>query len=181
MDGGDEGAIADRVFSRLRNDSGIVPVSAGNACLKCGRCEARCTQRLPNADRLEEMAGWSLRYSYSEEAIRSRIEGLFRQTERRIGITPAGDWVDVFLAFVQRHLPAYWGRLVLLDVNASGDGRTQRGIPVMRPERVADAEIGIIVIAHYRLQDRIYAELAGRYDIPVKRLYQKNDIMWFGW
>jgi hypothetical protein len=68
--------IANNVFRTLRQNSGIVPESSKNPCVKCGQCEKKCTQHLPIMDFLDDMAGLAERCAYSRghtQAGQSRI------------------------------------------------------------------------------------------------------------
>jgi ferredoxin len=168
------------IFAVLRNNHQIIPVSTKLGCMDCGQCEKICTQHIPIRERLRSIEVLADTYDYSVENIRQRITDIFSQADRFIGVTPAGDLADVFLAFVQRELPVYYSRLILFDRDGR-ESRTQRGLPVEPYTRIPDYDIGLIVIAHYKLQNKIFDELSGTFNVPVIRLYKPDDIMWFGW
>jgi predicted aldo/keto reductase-like oxidoreductase len=171
---------AQKVFSQLRNLHGIIPEICENPCLDCGQCEKKCTQHLPIRECLDQMYRWVAQYNYHLSHMKLRISGLFTETEMMIGVTPAGDWTDVFLMFVLKYFPEYRDRMVLIDINPDSWGKNQQGVPIHAPADMPALDIGILLIVHYRMQDKIYEEYRDL-RISVEKLYRQDDIMWFGW
>jgi predicted aldo/keto reductase-like oxidoreductase len=171
---------ADNVFRTLRRQTGLMPESADNPCVKCGECEKKCTQGLPIAEFMENIAGLAARHEYSRAHLRRRIENLARQTPSgRIGLYPAGVYAEAFYAFLTENFPDR--RVKVFDKNPELWGQKFADLAIEPPKDIPDS-VETLLIVHYLYQDAIYKELCGLTGkgVRVVKLHQDGDIPYFG-
>lgn len=174
----EEQQMANDVFIRIRANGIAFPDLS--PCLGCHVCERRCTQKIPISQRMRWLKMESERYGYDNETIRKRLISVEEKCRdsRKIAIWPAADYASRVLD--------YWGnedferRCVFVNASPAMWGRTFRGVGILSPDSVETEGVDTIVIMHHRLQDKIYAEISGRYkNMKIVCLHEPTDIDWF--
>jgi ferredoxin len=167
------------VFRSLRQNSGIVPKSTENPCVKCGQCEEKCTQHLPIMSFLEDISHMAAKHEYSQTQICRRIEDAFAEVPPdRIGIYPTGVYTDAFCIFLKENFPDM--KVKLFDKNPDLWGKESAGLIVMSPQEIPE-QVDVLLIAHYLYQDAIYKELCSleQKGVRVVKLHKDGDIPYF--
>jgi predicted aldo/keto reductase-like oxidoreductase len=177
----DKGRIkADNIFRTLRQTSGLMPESTENPCVKCGKCEEKCTQGLPIMAWLDDMAGLVARHEYSQAHLEGRIaEALARAPGKRLGLYPAGVYTEAFQAFMKRHFPDQ--PVQVFDKNPALWGKPFADSTIKPPQDIP-AQVNVLLITHFLYQDEIYRELChleGQ-GVQVIKLHRDGDIPYFG-
>lgn len=152
-----------------------------SACIACGVCERRCTQKIDIIRRMGDLAHWSEQYHYTPQAMQDRLKELDATCKdyQKIGIWPSCVYLNRLLE--------YWGNSAFEErceyFNASPAlwGKEFRGKPIRRPEELFELEVEAILIVNYRLQDEIYEDLSvlTKQKIPLLKLHNGSDINWF--
>ena len=176
----DESRIrANKIFRTLRQNFGIIPLSAENSCIKCGLCEEKCTQHLPIINSLQEMSGLAAKHNYSEEHLCKRIDYAFEKIQKgKLGLYPSGVYADAFYAFFKKNFPNK--QILIFDKNPSLWNANFWDLTIMSPEKIPE-NVDTLLIVHYLYQDAIYNELRGLEEKGVKviKLHKAGDIPYF--
>lgn len=173
--------IANQVFTRLRaNGAGLVSL---DACVACGACEQRCTQKIRITERIRQLRDWAETYHYTAAAMRKRLQELEDtcRSFQRIAIWPSCDYVDRVFNFWKN--PSFERRCEYFNSSQALWGTKFRGKTVHCLTELPTLQIEAIVIMNYRLQDEIYNSLTSSIpsNLPMIKLHSKEDINWFDW
>lgn len=167
------------VCSRLRNTFGILPQDTVNRCIKCGRCETRCTAHLPIMRRLEELYRQFSSVCFSKKSMLERLRCLIG-SKRRIAFYPGGGYTAYVLGLLREAFPGTAFTVSLFDSNPKLWGTKMAGIEVKAPQSIAETNPELVVVSNYNYSNEIYADLIRQLgeDIPVVKLHEPQDVPW---
>lgn len=167
------------ICSQLRNTFGLLPPDAVNPCIRCGRCETRCTVHLPIMDRLEELYQRFSSVGFSKAAMLERLRGLIRD-KRKIAFYPGGGYTAYVLELLGEAFPGVAFEISLFDSSPKLWGTKTAGIEVRGPEEITKASPELVIVSNYNYSKEIYGDLIQRLggSIPVVKLHEPGDVPW---
>lgn len=161
-----------------------MPENAQNPCIKCGKCERKCTQNLPIKQRVEYMYQRMGECSFSLQAWRERlvlrITESCEKTAKKVYFYPAG----LYTKNVIRLYCQLFGRidfdLHIFDRDPSLVGMELiNGYIIESIEQMKDEEDVLCVITNYAHEADIYKMLSERYSrMQIVKLHEKDDVPW---
>lgn len=179
---GPESLLRDiQLFRPLLHDHGWMPETMENPCLRCGKCEGRCTQKLSLMDAVEDTYRRAGGAYFTKMAHRERLEELvYQKGYRMVGLYPNGGFTNLitrlyteffgdpdFEWIVFNSDSKMWGQLA--------DGRVIHGpaeIPLLHPD--------LIIIATFRYDCEIEKDLEPYRElgIRIERLHRDGEVPW---
>lgn len=167
------------ICSRLRNTFGFLPEDAGNPCIGCRRCEARCTAHLPIIRRVRELYGLFDRVCFSKKGMLERLRELVGDA-RRVGFYPGGGYTAYVLGLLKEAYPSELFELYAFDTNPSQWGAKVGGVTVEPPEKILERNPEVLIVSNFIYAEEIYRSLS-RYaeqGIRIKKLHREGDVPW---
>jgi predicted aldo/keto reductase-like oxidoreductase len=157
------------------------PDSDENPCLRCGQCEAKCTQKLKIIDSIADMYNSAGRVGFTRETRRARIkELLVGKGFSKVGIYPNGGFSNLIVEMYDK----YFGRPDFEWLQFNSDpkmwGETLGGLPVHSPNDIMTLRPDVIIVCTYRYDNEIYEDLKHYEDegISVIKLHRETDVPW---
>lgn len=167
------------ICSRLKNTFGFLPPDTVNPCVQCGRCEERCTARLPIMQRITELYDRFSRAGFSRASMLERLRTIIGE-RRRIAFYPGGGYTAQVLALLEEAFPDTPFDISLYDTNPSLWGTKISGIEVRSPQEIPANNPEMIIISNYIYSEEIYNRLIDQMDgsVPVVKLHKQWDMPW---
>jgi predicted aldo/keto reductase-like oxidoreductase len=158
-----------------------LPDTPDNPCVRCGQCEARCTQKLKIVDSIDDTFSRAKKVGFSLEARKARLVELLAGKEyNKVGLYPNGGFANMIVELHNR----FFGKPSFEWLQFNSDpkmwGQTSGGLPVYSPDRIQDIRPDIIIVCTYKYDSEIHENLR-RYEedgINVVKLHRKNDVPW---
>lgn len=179
---GPESLLRDIQFFRpLLHDHGWLPETSENPCVKCGRCEKNCTQKLHIIDGVEDTYRRTVGAYFTKEAHRNRLEELvYQKGYRSVGLYPSGGFTNL----IMRLYDTFWGKPDFEWVLFNGDpklcGTISDGKVVHGPAEIPELHPDLIIIDTFRFDSEIEKELAQYRDmgIRIEKLHREGEVPW---
>ena len=167
------------ICSRLRNTFAFLPPDTATPCVKCGRCQVRCTAQLPIMERLDELYRRFSDAGFSKQSMLERLRGLIGD-RRKVAFYPGGGYTAYVLGLLKEAFPGAAFELSLFDSNPGLWGTKTAGVEVRGPEGILYARPELVVVSNYTYSDEIYRDLTKRLEgrVPVVRLHRPGDVPW---
>jgi predicted aldo/keto reductase-like oxidoreductase len=172
-----------KICYRLKMSFNIMPDSSENPCLKCGKCEEKCTQKIPIIERLDEMYARFGESGYNKKHIINKITEAFDKNYSTIALWPASIYTSFILGYVHEILPDLKARIFIFDKNEKLWGTHNHGIEVKNPAQIHQIKPDVIVITNYNYEADIYESIKHYEEdgIKIVKLHDKNDLPWGGY
>ena len=167
------------ITQKLKNTFGILPSSSKNPCIACGRCESKCTAKLPIIKRLKELYDRFAESCFSKEDMLNRLRELIGD-KRKLAFYPGGGYTAYVLSLVHEAFPETKFDLSVFDTNPSVWGNVIEGCIVRNPEELPEIEPELVIVSNYNFSEEIYNSLIDRFSgkIPVAKLHKSQDVPW---
>jgi len=143
------------VFKFMREQFSYTPDMELNPCVKCGKCETVCTQKLDICAGIEDIYQRAAKAGFSVNAQNARVRHILAKKDyKRVGVYPntmqAGAFVDV--------CERTFGKDRFEWAYFNTDPKMQRADenPVYGPHDIPKLGLDIIVIVNYRYDREIY-------------------------
>jgi ferredoxin len=151
-----------------------------NPCVKCGKCERVCTQRLRITDTLSEVYKWVNECCVSDAARGERLSSLIRPGYERVGFYTAGLYTASVLGLYKRLAGDFSFEVYVFDSNPLRWGQEYfEGIIISGPDAIPDINLDILIISNYVHSDEIYSQLSARFpDVNIQKLHSDSDVPW---
>lgn len=151
-----------------------------NPCLKCGKCEKVCTQRLPVTQRLAEIYRWVEDSCVSLSARKERLGRLISASYRRVGFYTAGGYTAFIMKLYKELFGDFPFEVYVFDSNPLRWGdEFSDGIIIRSPEEIPGLNMDVVLISNYVYSDQIYEDLKVRFPaVNVQRLHTDIDVPW---
>ena len=170
------------LFRKLKMDFGFVPEDIHNPCIRCGRCEEKCTQKLPIIKQIADIYRRSKEATFSEAGWKQRLDDLLHgKGYKTVGFYPGGGYSAKVMALYQK----FWGKLpfdkcYLFDSNQTLWGQTNAGLTIHAPEEIGTLKPDLLLITSFNYGEEIYQSVQkySKMGIVVKKLHQANDVPW---
>ena len=157
------------------------PDSPQNPCIRCGKCEDRCTQKLKIMDSIEDMYNRAGEVSYTVQSRKERVEELLvNKNYKKVGLYPNGGFANMIMEIYKDN----WGEAPFKWVQFNSDpkmwGQFMGGLPIHAPDEISALKPDIIIVPTYRHDKVIYESLMHYEDegIKIVKLHRKSDVPW---
>lgn len=170
-----------QLFRPLLHDQGWMPESGENPCVRCGRCEKQCTQKLGIMDAVADTYRRAQEAGFTKEAHKARLTELLREKGyRRVGLYPNGGFSNA----VMRQYQEYFGdpdfTWLLFNSNKNLWGQTHDGLLIHGPSEIPELAPDVLLVCSYRYAYDIFEDLEPYRDmgIRVELLHRDQDVPW---
>jgi predicted aldo/keto reductase-like oxidoreductase len=169
-----------KIFCHLKQYYSIIPPTSENKCIKCGKCERHCTQKLPIINRLDEIYKLSDKFSYSVNHLLKRTVEFIEQSKTgHVGLYPAGAFSSSFYNLCISLFQESDIILHIFDKDPLKQGKEFSNYIIQPPDEIPTS-VDVLIILHYVYQTEIYNELKylENNGVKVLTLNTNNDIIW---
>jgi predicted aldo/keto reductase-like oxidoreductase len=167
-----------QICVKLANTYQYLPDTAINPCTQCGRCESKCTAKLPISQRISELYSRFRACGFSRGYQRRRLCELVGDS-RRIAFYPGGGYTSYVVSLLRQAFDPV-PEILLFDGNQKLHGTFNSGIPIHPPDEVISLSPDMIIVSNYIYASEIYQQIQ-RYEydgIKVKLLHLSGDVPW---
>ncbi|MDR2407508.1 MAG: aldo/keto reductase [Bacteroidales bacterium] len=180
-----EKQITMKLFNPRFYDYIAIPVTANNPCLKCGKCEKKCTQKLPIISRIDEIFDRSKKAHYSQQQRKERLENRLNMVQyKKVCFFPAGKYTEFIIDDYLKFFGAFPFSLYICDKNIRNSGNKDRhGIQIITVAELEKSPVDYILITNYNYGNEIYQQLMNNKNIStntvIEKLHELEDIPWY--
>lgn len=170
-----------QIMRKLHFDNSWLPDSMDNPCVKCGRCEKACTQKLNIIDGVADIYHRIAETGYSKKAHINRLQELFvNKGYRKVGLYPSGGYVSKIINLYNDSFGEPDFEWLLFDSNQNMWGQNVSGLPVHAPIDISLLHPDIIIIDTYRFDIEIEESLKlySEEGIRIEKLHKEQDVPW---
>lgn len=170
-----------QIFRKLYYEAGWLPASGENPCVRCGKCERACTQKLDVIEGVSEIYRRAEQAGYTEAAHKARLEELLvGKGCRKVGLYPSGGFSRLVIRLYREFFgePAFeW---VLFNSDEKTWGRTDEGHVIHAPQEIGELCPDMILVCTYRFEEEIARSLRpyAEQGILIEKLHRKGEVPW---
>lgn len=175
--------VQENIFAlgKLEQEYSVLFETAENPCVRCGKCERVCTQRLDIMAAVSDTYSRARYSNFSRQARIARLnESIDNSEEHIVGMYPSGITSLAVRRFYEENIGKLNCRLVLFDSNPASWGQEEDGIRIYAPEDIQKLKPSVIIITSYKFKKEIY-EAIKRYEadgIRIVLLCEDNELPW---
>lgn len=170
-----------QLFRNLLHDDGWLPETAENPCVKCGRCERQCTQKLNIIESVEDTYRRAADGYFSKKAHRERLkELLYGKGYKRVGLYPNGGFsYQVIRSYVESFGEPDFDWL-MFNSDPKMWGQLADKYMIHSPEEIPELHPDLIIIDTYRFDDEIKKSLVQyeKLGIKIEKLHRGAEMPW---
>lgn len=164
----------------LHNDSWL-PETAENPCIRCGRCERLCTQKLNIIESVEDTYRRAADAYFSKDARRERLKELiYGKGYKTVGLYPNGGFsYQVMKSYVEFFGEPDFDWLVF-NSDPKMWGQSSNGCTIHSPAEIPELRPDLIIIVTYKYDNEIKKSLAQYEELGVKveKLHRDMEVPW---
>ncbi len=170
-----------QMFRPLLHDEGWLPETAENPCIKCGKCEKQCTQKLGIIEAVADTYRRAGQVYFTKEAHKERLrELLYQKGYKKVGLYPNGGFSNLIIRLYQEFFgepefewlqfnsdPKMWGQMA--------DERLVHG-----PDEIIGLKPDIVLICTYKYDQDIFDSLR-QYEeqgVRLEKLHRVEEMPW---
>ena len=170
-------------FGQAHNEgsSEWFPVSSENPCIRCGKCENKCTQKLKIMESIDDIYNRAGKCGFTLQARETRLrELLLDKNYKLVGLYPK----DRFALLIIRLYEKLFGEpdfdWVSFNSSPATWGRVEDGLMIHAPSEIAALKPDIIIICNYTYEEEIYNDLRHFEEdgIKIVKLHRETDVPW---
>lgn len=170
-----------QMFRPLLHDEGWLPETAENPCLKCGKCEKQCTQKLHIMDAVEDTYRRAEQAYFTKEAHRERLkELLYQKGYTKVGLYPNGGFSNLIIRLYQEFFGEPEFEWLQFNSDPKMWGKTADERVVHGPEEISALQPELILICTYKYDQDILDGLQ-QYEtngVKIEKLHRENEMPW---
>lgn len=170
-----------QIFRKLFFDYDWLPTSGKNPCVQCGKCERKCTQKLPIMKSVSDIYQRARISGYTQEAHLSRLnELLYGKGYHKVGLYPSGGFSSKIIALYQD----CWGEpefeWLLFNSDKELWEKRWEGHVIYGPEEISALRPDVILVCTYKFDKEIMESLEMRYNgaVQIERLHRDGEVPW---
>lgn len=170
-----------QVFRPLLHDDGWLPETVENPCVKCGRCEKLCTQKLGIIEAVEDTYRRAEVGFFSKEDHKKRLRDLiYRKGYRSVGLYPNGGFTNLVMKLYREFFGEPDFDWVTFNSDPKSWGQVSDGLIVHSPSEIPELHPDLIIIDTYRFDDEIKRNLTQYEEMGVKieKLHRQTEMPW---
>lgn len=183
LQGGEINDSIKRVYFKSLNEKYNIEFKTWqNPCIRCGKCERRCTQHLNIIESVAETYRMVKECSYDMESRKERFDNLINKYRyTKVGFWPASAGTMKILDIYKKIFGDIPFEVYLFDSNSDFHGISRFGHIVYSKNDAQSLGIDCILITSYLHGETIYDNIKDLTDsgIDVKTLYKKGDVDWW--
>jgi len=169
------------MFKKLSNDFSIIPDTPENPCIRCGKCEKKCTQNLKIMDALDDTYTRIMKTSYSLKARKERLNSLLgNKSYKKIGFYPGGGYTSTCNKKFFNLVDESGFEKVAFDSNPKLWGTQNGDMEIYSPDAILDIRPDCILICNFLYSDEIFEQIKHYqdYGIDILKLHDTDDVPW---
>jgi predicted aldo/keto reductase-like oxidoreductase len=173
---------AKKIFFQLLHEKfGTDFESADNPCIKCGKCEKKCTQHLDIVKSLDEIYNMVAETCYDNASRKKRLDELLHcKPYKKVGFWPASAGTEKILSIYRNIFGEFPFEVVLFDSNAV-IGEQKFGYAVRKKAEAKALMIECMLVTSFNYGLVIYEQIKDleQFGMDVKILYRSGDVDWW--
>lgn len=170
-----------QLFRKLFFDNGWMPESREVPCIKCGKCERQCTQKLGITEAVADLYRRARETFYTKEDHKKRLEELLvGKGYKKVGLYPNGGFSKLIIQLYREFFgepefewlqfnsdPKTWGQMA--------DERVVHG-----PAEIPELKPDLIIICTYKYDQDILESLRPyeAYGVRLEKLHRPEEMPW---
>ena len=169
------------LLSKLEGDFSVLFETPENPCIRCGKCESACTQRLPVMDAVADTYQRADDSGFSIQARKNRLDELLNgHGYEKVGFYPSGAYTQWVLSFYRRFFGDPPFKMELFDSNPSVWGTVDGGVPIYGPDDILKEKPDCIIITSYKYKEEIFEKIKHfeSEGIHVVKFHKDQDVPW---
>ena len=176
-----------RLFKRHFNSHSVsetdewFPDSPVNPCIRCGKCEEKCTQKLNIMDSISDIYCRAEKAGFSRNSRRERLEELLTgKGFTRVGLYPNGGFANLIMSLYDRSFGNPDFEWLQFNSDPKMWGQFTGGLPIHAPDKIDELMPDIIIVCTYKYDKEIFESLKHYEDIGIKivKLHRETDVPW---
>ena len=170
-------------FGQAHNEgsSEWFPTSSDNPCIRCGKCEKKCTQKLEIMEAIDDTYNRAKQCGFTHEARKARLkEFLVGKNYKIVGLYPNDRFSELIIRLYEQFFGKPDFEWVTFNSSQAMWGRVENGIKVRAPSEIPAIKPNIIIVCNYGYEEEIYNSIK-HYEkdgIKIVKLHRKTDVPW---
>lgn len=165
-----------------------MPESEVNPCIRCGRCEQKCTQGLPIIERIDRFYREAANGHYTKRQRKERFaEKIQKNGYKSICFFPAGNYTKYVIEDYFNFFGNFPAEVYISDSNERLWGQKiafgDRNIPIISPYELKTVRPELILISNFFFGEEIYRQmLSSKFadeGTEIQKLHEPGDIPWY--
>lgn len=169
------------LFRKLYFDYGLDMGQMENNCVRCGKCEKKCTQRLNIVNAIADTYERARNAGYTKNSAKERLDQLLNgKGYTKVGFYPSGGYADYVLRLYREFFGEPDWDILMFNGNPKMRGTMSGGYEVHSPEEILTLRPDAILINSYVYRDVIYKDLRPyeREGVDIFVLHKDKNIPW---
>lgn len=170
-----------QMFRFLLRDENWLPDTAENPCIKCGKCEKQCTQKLKIMDAVADTYRRVKQVYFTKENRRERLKELLHQKGyRKVGLYPNGVFSNLIIRLYKEFFGEPDFEWLQFNSNPKLWGQISDKRIVHSPAEIPDLRPDLILICTYVYEQEILDSLQSyeMYGIKLEKLHRDGEMPW---
>ncbi|MFT9055827.1 MAG: aldo/keto reductase [Ethanoligenens sp.] len=170
-----------QLFREMKQSFQYIPLISENKCVRCRRCESRCTQKLNICDSLDDTSNRITESKFSLTDMKNRLSALLNgKNYKKVGFYPGGGYCTYVLELYHQFFGPPDFECMLFDSNPAQWGKIANGLRIYAPDDINVLKPDCILISNYIYTDEIYDRVKQykQINIDVIKLHTKSDVPW---
>lgn len=170
-----------QMFRPLLHDAGWLPETAENPCLRCGKCEKQCTQKLGIIEAVEDTYRRAGKAYFTKEAHKERLkELLYQRGYKKVGLYPNGGFSNLIIRLYQEFFGEPEFEWVQFNSDPKMWGQTADERIVHGPAEIPELKPDLILICTYKYDQDILNSLHPYEECGVRfeKLHREEEMPW---
>ena len=170
-----------QLFRPLYFDKSWIPESGESPCIRCGRCERQCTQKLGIIEAVADTYQRAQEAGYTKAAHIERLRELLSDKNyKTVGLYPNGGFSSLIMTQYESEIGKPDFSWVLFNSNPNLWGQRHDGVLIHSPGEIPQINPDIILVCTYSYAKEVYESLKPYRDmgIRVELLHRDTDVPW---
>lgn len=170
-----------QLFRPLLHDHGWLPETSENPCVKCGRCEGKCTQKLSIIDAVEDTYRRASEAYFTKADRRKRLEELvYQKGYRSVGLYPNGGFADLIVKLYREFFGEPDFEWLAFNSDPKMWGQMADGMVIHAPSEIPELRPDLMIIDTFKFDCEIECALSSYRDmgIRIEKLHREGEVPW---
>ncbi len=170
-----------QVFRKLLHDNGWLPETEENPCIKCGRCERSCTQKLDIISGVQDIYERAAGTFFSKKAHKDRLKELLEgKNYSKVGLYPNGGFSNLIIRTCDEMFEQPEFEWILFNSDPKMWGQMADGYTIHSPSEIPDLGLDMILVCTYKFDKDIRNSLRPYEDMGIKieLLHREMEMPW---
>lgn len=170
-----------QIFRKMFFDYNWLPDSAESPCIRCGKCEQACTQKLPIIESVSDIYRRAGISGYTRESHAQRLkELLYGKGFHKVGLYPNGGFAEEIMSLFREQYGRPDFEWLLFNSDEKMWGQMSEGLAVHGPGEIETLRPDIILICTYKFDQEIFKDLKKfqAQGIQIEKLHRDGEVPW---